>query len=122
MTQNDRSSAEAEAALALLALAFSLYFSTCIFSIFIEGFHAAYMLPDGRPHRLLNTTHHVVFKPLRGITCKKRKFRLFDAIDQGLARFLAENVMLNTPQIQPWIFGGHVSHDAIPLNFRVVFG
>jgi hypothetical protein len=47
---------------------------------------------------------------------------LFDAIDQGLARFLAETVMLNTPQIQPWIFGVHVSHDAIPLNFRVVFG
>ncbi len=55
------------------------------------------MLPDGRPHRLLNTTHHVVFKPLRGIACKKRKFMLFDAIDQGLARFLVETVMLNTP-------------------------
>jgi hypothetical protein len=47
---------------------------------------------------------------------------LFDAIDQGLARFLAETVMLNTPQIQSLIFGVHVSHDAIPLNFRVVFG
>ena len=29
--------------------------------------------------------------------------------------------MLNTPMIQPWIFGVHVSHDAIPLNCRVVF-
>jgi hypothetical protein len=60
--------------------------------------------------------------PLCGITCKKRKFMLFDAIGQGLARFLTETVMLNTPQIQPWIFGVHVSHDANPLNFRVVFG
>ena len=54
--------------------------------------------------------------PLRGITCNKRKFMLFNAIDQRLARSLAETVMLNSPKIQPWIFGVHVSHDAIPLN------
>jgi hypothetical protein len=47
---------------------------------------------------------------------------LFDAINQRLIRFLAEPVVFNTPKIQSWIFGVHVSHYAIPLYFRVFFG
>ena len=52
--------------------------------IFVESFHTAYMLPDGQSHRLLNatSTYHVVLKSHHGITCKKRKFILFDAINQ----------------------------------------
>ena len=71
--------------------------------------------------RLLEVTYDVQPLLLRGVDRIYRTLMEIDAFPEGFARLPADTVVLSTLQILPGILGVHVSHDAIPLNCRVIF-
>jgi hypothetical protein len=75
---------------------------------------------DGPSYRLLDATHQVVPKPLRCVYGENRELVELDAVCQGLLQFPVVAVVLNTLNILPRIFGVHISHDPIPLDFGLV--